>query len=63
MEIEEQYWVAIVNDVGWLVRGNSEQDVRDRIALEDETAFVDIVTKSSIVRVLNKFINLEEIIE
>ena len=58
MEIEEQYWVAIVNDVGWLVRGNSEQDVRDRIALEDETAFVDIVTKSSIVRVLNKFIKL-----
>ena len=58
MEIEEQYWVAIVNDVGWLVRGNSEQDVRDRIALEDETAFVDIVTKSSIVKVLNKFIKL-----
>ncbi|MDA9111874.1 hypothetical protein N9J42_00145 [bacterium] len=53
MEIEEQYWVAIVDDVGWLVRGYSEQDVRDKIALEDETAFVDIVTKSSLVKVLH----------
>ena len=46
------YWVAIVDDVGWLVDGYSEQDVRDKIALEEPTAFVDLVTKSSIVKVL-----------
>lgn len=59
MEIEEEvpndlyYWVAIVDDVEWLVDGYSEQDVRDKIALEEPTAFVDLVTKSSIVKVLN----------
>ena len=58
MEMEEGipndlfYWVAIVDDVGWLVDGYSEQDVRDKIALEEPTAFVDLVTKSSIVKVL-----------
>ena len=49
---ELHYWVAIVDDVGWLVDGYSEQDVRDKIALEEPTAFVDLVTKSSIVKVL-----------
>jgi len=58
MEIEEEvpndlyYWVAIVDDVEWLVDGYSEQDVRDKIALEEPTAFVDLVTKSTIVKVL-----------
>ena len=46
------YWIAIVDDVEWLVDGYSQQDVRDKIALEEPTAFVDLVTKSSIVKVL-----------
>jgi hypothetical protein len=46
------YWIAIVDDVEWLVDGYSEQDVRDKIALEEPTAFVDLVTKSTIVKVL-----------
>ena len=46
------YWVAIVDDVEWLIDGYSEQDVRDKIALEEPTAFVDLVTKSTIVKVL-----------
>ena len=49
---ELHYWVAIVDDVEWLVDGYSQQDVRDKIALEEPTAFVDLVTKSSIVKVL-----------
>jgi len=58
MEMEEgvpndlYYWIAIVDDVEWLVDGYSAQDVRDKIALEEPTAFVDLVTKSSIVKVL-----------
>ena len=58
MEMEEgvpndlYYWIAIVDDVEWLVDGYSAQDVRDKIALEEPTAFVDLVTKSTIVKVL-----------
>ena len=58
MEMEEgvpndlYYWIAIVDDVEWLVDGYSVQDVRDKISLEEPTAFVDLVTKSSIVKVL-----------
>ena len=49
---ELYYWIAIVDDVEWLVDGYSEQDVRDKIALEEPTALIGLVTKSSIVKVL-----------
>ena len=46
------YWIAIVDDVEWLVDGISEQDVRDTIYKEEPNAFVDKVYKSTIVKVL-----------